>query len=137
MCTLQQICANRGKIQNGKAEKADRTCPYQLSRVTNTTREIKLTLQMERIMCTQLKNQFRLMQEDLNKPSVHINHELSRDFISIMGKTKHEITPFMNLFRQQQQKLFASNSTGVRYHPMIIRYCLSFLAKSPSLYEEL
>ena len=65
------------------------------------------------------------MQEELSKSSVHIDHELSKDFISIMGKTKHEITPFMNLFWQQQQKLFASNSTGVRYHPMIIRYCLS------------
>ena len=43
----------------------------------------------------------------------------------------------MNLFWQQQQKLFASNSTGVRYHPMIIRYCLSLVAKSPSLYEEI
>ena len=77
------------------------------------------------------------MQEELNKSSVHIDHELSKDFISIMGKTKYEITPFMNLFWQEQQKLFASNSTGVRYHPMIIRYCLSLVATSPSLNEEL
>ena len=98
---------------------------------------LKLTLQMQRMRCSQLENQLRLMEEELNKSSVHIDHELSKDFISIMGKTKHEITPFMNLFWQQQQKLFASNSTGVRYHPMIIRYCLSLVAKSPSLYEEL
>lgn len=98
---------------------------------------LKLTLQMQRMRCSQLENQLRLMQEELNKSSVHIDHELSKDFISIMGKTKHEITPFMNLFWQQQQKLFASNSTAVRYHPMIIRYCLSLVAKSPSLYEEL
>lgn len=98
---------------------------------------LKLTIQMQRMRCSQLENQLRLMQEELNKSSVHIDHELSKDFISIMGKTRHEITPFMNLFWQQQQKLFASNSTGVRYHPMIIRYCLSLVTKSPSLYEEL
>ena len=43
----------------------------------------------------------------------------------------------MNLFWQQQQKLFGSKATGVRYHPMIIRFCLSLAAKSPSCYEEL
>ena len=43
----------------------------------------------------------------------------------------------MNLFWQQQKKLFSSNRTGVRYHPMIIRFCLSLAAKFPSCYEEL
>ena len=48
---------------------------------------LKLTLQMQRMRCSQLENQLRLMQEELNKSSVHIDHELSKDFISIMGKT--------------------------------------------------
>ena len=48
---------------------------------------LKLTLQMQRMRCSQLENQLRLMQEELNKSSVHIDHELSMDFISIMGKT--------------------------------------------------
>ena len=43
----------------------------------------------------------------------------------------------MSLFWQQQKKLFSSTKTGVRYHPMLIRYCLSLAAKSPSCYEEL
>ena len=43
----------------------------------------------------------------------------------------------MNLFWQEQKKLLTNNSTGVRYHPMIIRYCLSLVAKSPACYEEL
>ena len=47
------------------------------------------------------------------------------------------MTPVMNLFWQQQQKLFGSKATGVRYHPIIIRFCLSLAAKSPSCYEEL
>ena len=47
------------------------------------------------------------------------------------------MTPFMNLFWQQQKKLLKSSATGMRYHPMIIRFCLSLAAKSPSCYEEL
>lgn len=76
---------------------------------------------MQQRRFNQLENQLKLMREELNKSSVKINEELTKDFISIMGKTKHNISPFMNLFWQQQQKLFASNSTGVRYHPMVIR----------------
>ena len=58
---------------------------------------LKSTLQMQQMKCSQVENQLRLMQEELNKSSVHMDHKLSKDFISIMGKTKHEITPFMNL----------------------------------------
>lgn len=43
----------------------------------------------------------------------------------------------MSLFWQEQKKLLSSSKTGVRYHPMLIRYCLSLAAKSPSCYEEL
>ena len=43
----------------------------------------------------------------------------------------------MSLFWQQQKKLFSSSRTGVWYHPMIIRFCLSLAAKSASCYEEL
>ena len=52
---------------------------------------LKLTLQMQQMRCSQLENQLRLMQEELNKSSVHIDHELSKDFISIMGKTKQKV----------------------------------------------
>lgn len=43
----------------------------------------------------------------------------------------------MKLFWEQQQKLFSCDERGARYHPMIIRYCLSLYAKSASCYEEI
>lgn len=43
----------------------------------------------------------------------------------------------MKLFWQEQQKMFQKSSTGVRYHPVVIRFCLSLAAKSPFCYEEL
>ena len=43
----------------------------------------------------------------------------------------------MRLFSEQQNKLFSSSSIGVRYHSVIIRFCMSLAAKSPSGYEEL
>ena len=43
----------------------------------------------------------------------------------------------MKLFWQQQQKNSPRSVNGRRYHPMIIRWCLSIACKSSSAYDEL
>ena len=49
-----------------------------------------------------------------------------------------DVPPFMKLFWEEQQKyLSASSSKSVRYHPMIIRYCLGLAATSPAVYDEI
>ena len=45
--------------------------------------------------------------------------------------------PLMKMFWEEQNKLQSSNPHGVKYHPMLIRFCLSLYAKSASTYEEL
>lgn len=97
---------------------------------------LKLTLREQRLKCAELEQQLHEMRTEIMNSSVKVDHSLSNDFTSILGGAQ-DMTPFMNLFWQQQKKLFASSSSGVRYHPMIIRYCLSLAAKSPSCYEEL
>ena len=34
-------------------------------------------------------------------------------------------------------KSMSTSKRGVRYHPMIIRYCLGLAAKSPTVYDEI
>ena len=38
--------------------------------------------------------------------------------------------------RQEQQKYVQTSRNGVRYHPMLIRFCLNLVSKSPSADEE-
>ena len=45
--------------------------------------------------------------------------------------------PFTKLFWQEQKKFAQGNSLAIRYHPMIIRFCISLASKSPSAYDEL
>lgn len=71
------------------------------------------------------------------KTNIEVDHELSNDFTKILDEADDKITPFMSLFWKQQKKLFPSSCSGVRYYPMIIRFCLSLAAKAPSCYEEL
>lgn len=77
------------------------------------------------------------MRVELEKSSMEIDNELSNDFVKILDSADTKITQFMKLFWQEQRKLFTRSTTGVRYHPLIIRFCLSLAAKSPSCYEEL
>ena len=46
------------------------------------------------------------------------------------------VSLFRKLFWEQQRALI-SKGTGVRYHLVIIRFCLSLAAKSASAYDEL
>ena len=75
------------------------------------------------------------MRLELEKTNIEVDHELSNDFSKILNSANDaDITPFMKLFWEQQKKLLSSSSKGVRYHPMIIRFCLSLAAPC---YEEL
>ena len=98
---------------------------------------IKLTFQNQRLRCSQLEKEIEKMRNELTNSSVEIDHEMSNDFVKILSDANENMTPFMNLFWQQQKQLFSSCSHGVRYHPMVIRFCLSLAAKSSSCYEEL
>ena len=98
---------------------------------------IKLTLQQHRLKCNQLEKRLQKMQEMLIRSNLKIDETLNKDFINLFNSNQKKVTPFMKLFWEQQQKLFGCAERGARYHPMIIRYCLSLYAKSSSTYEEI
>ena len=102
-----------------------------------STHRIKLTLQQQRLKCAQLEKELKNMQEMLKKSNFQVDNKLNQDFISIFNTSHSQVTPFMQLFWQQQQKMFQCDQRGARYHPMIIRFCLSLYAKSSSSYEEI
>ena len=69
---------------------------------------------------------------------MEVSAELGDDIVTIMsGANQLKISPFMKFFWEEQQKYLKSSSTGTTYHPMIIRYCLSLVAKSSAAYDEI
>ena len=87
---------------------------------------LKLTIQNYRLENKELQAQVEKLKNSLDKSAVLVSDELSSDLKSIMSHTdqKH-LSPFMKLFWEEQQKYIASSKHGIRYHPMVIRYCLS------------
>ena len=100
---------------------------------------IKLALQEQQLKCAKLEKELEEMKIEIENASIAVDDEMSKDVVSMLSKISNkEMTPFMQLFWQQQKKMLqASTNKGIRYHPMIIRFCLSLASKSSSCYEEL
>ena len=75
------------------------------------------------------------MQKEISSKSITINSSIADDIEEVMNKNLN-VSPFMKLF-WEQQKSSQNNRSGVRYHPMIIRFCFSVASKSASAYNEL
>jgi hypothetical protein len=98
---------------------------------------IKLTLQAQRIQCKQLEHEIEKMKIEVDKKSIPVTNDLSNDLLSIISDSSDKMTPFIKLFWDQQKKIASRAAQGRRYHPMIIRWCISMAAKSASAYDEL
>ena len=99
---------------------------------------VKLTLQNYRLENKQLKEEVKNLQHEISSKSLEVDDNLAEDLVKIMsGANQKSIPPFMKLFWEEQHKYLSSSKTGVRYHPMIIRYCLGLAAKSPAMYDEI
>lgn len=76
------------------------------------------------------------MRKEINTKGVELHKDFINDVNSIMDSNSENMTPFMKLFWEEQKKASA-NQKSLRYHPMIIRFCLSLSMKSASAYDEL
>jgi hypothetical protein len=95
------------------------------------------TVQKQRVVCKQLQSQVDDMKKDIKMNSIKVDETLENDMLNILKGNDLKCSPHMNLFWQQQKKLLASPNFGRRYHPHLIRFCLSLHSKSPSAYREL
>ena len=95
------------------------------------------TVKQQRIESKALKEKLLGLENEIERNSITLNEALESDLLSILGNTDLKRTPHMDFFWQQQKKLLSSPKFGRRYHPHLIRFCLSVHAKSPAAYKEL
>ena len=125
------------KVSNNNSRKMNTPAKPNAPVSKTSSARLKLTLQGQRMKCQQLEDELRKMRNDLAANSVLIDKEISDDFVSVLDQNNVKMTPFMKLFWEEQLKMYKTSQKGVRYHPMIIRFCLSLHSKSASAYEEL
>ena len=98
---------------------------------------LKLALQSYRLENKTLIEEISKMKEEISNNSMPVDVDLGSDLVTIMTENNKDVQPFMKLFWEEQQKYLSSSKNGVRYHPMIIIYCLGLAAKSPAAYDEI
>ena len=93
--------------------------------------KLKLALQEHRLQYKQLESELAITRTALELNSEKVSPELGADFVSLFsGCDQKDVPPFMKLFGEEKQKYVQSSSkSSIRYHPMIIKYCLN-LAES-------
>eukprot|EP00794_Sanderia_malayensis_P001236 gene1236-1360_t len=113
----------------------DQILPAKLNAPITTTnpQKVRLALKEYRLENKALKQELQVMKREIESKSLPISESLNGDFEHLMSTADKESMPqFMKLFWQEQQKYLRSTQKGIRYHPLIIRYCLSLAAKSPA-----
>ena len=68
---------------------------------------------------------------------VEVTPVLKDDIHDQMENNLEAVSLFMKLFWKEQNKYLSINPKARKHHTMIIRFCLSLAAKSPSAYDEL
>ena len=85
-----------------------------------------------------LKCEVQELKELINKQAVKVDETLHQDLQSIFQSIdKRKVNPFLKLFWEEQIKYIQEHPSQVRYHPMIIKFCLALHAKSPSAYKHM
>ena len=145
LLTNSNVCENCN-AQLKKSEKALKrsskamTVPAKLNAPISLTSpdRLKLTIQNYRFENKSLKSEIEKLNKEISRSAVAVSEDLSTDFVSIMSKAdQSHISPFMKFFWEEQQKYILSSKYAVRYHPMIIRYCLALASKSPGTYDDI
>ena len=89
-----------------------------------STERLKLTIQNFRIKNKELKVKVMELQQELSKSSLKVSQNLGKYLTSIMADAdQRDIPPFMKFFWEEQQKYIKCSFRGIRYHPMITRFC--------------
>ena len=103
---------------------------------TNPNR-VKQALLQEREKSRKLAKDIDRMKQEIKSKGVLLDSELHSDISHIMNANSDNMTDFMKLFWKEQRQALTHDDRGIRYHPMIIRFCLSLASKSASTYDEL
>ena len=134
-------CSKQEKSFSKQTEKSKVQPPVPLKDKAPLSRSCKerlvATVQKQRIVCKGLESRLSQLEKEISKNSIFVDETLEKDILTILADAGDEVTPHMRVFWEQQRKLLASPKFGRRYHPHIIRFCLSIHAKSPAAYREI
>ena len=134
-----ETCLNFKKLykrkEKGKLQRINQLACLNAPLSNTHPNRVKLPLQVERAKTSKMKTEMEQIKNEIAKSAASIDDDLSADIESIMSQNVSNISPFMQLFWEQQKVLCKKGAK--KCHPMLIRFCLSLASKLFSAYDEL
>ena len=130
----------RSESRNVSRRKKASETPARLNAPISITspKRIILAIREHRLLNKQLQENIIELRNELTKSAVPVTSNLDGDLKNIFKSCdERKLSPFMKLFWEEQMKYLQCPSSEVRYHPMVIKYCLGLYAKSPAAYEQM
>ena len=126
-----------GKMKENKAKQAVEPLKSNAPLSGSSKTRLVATVQQQRLVCKELEGRIAELEKEIKTNSIPIDETMEKDILAILADSGEEFTPHMKVFWEQQRRLVAMPKFGRRYHPHVIRFCLSIHAKSPAAYREL
>ena len=126
-----------GKMRENKAKQAVEPLKSNAPLSGSSKARLVATVQQQRLVCKELEGRIAELEKEIERNSIPIDETMEKDILAILADSGEEVTPHMKVFWEQQRILVAMPKFGRRYHPHVIRFCLSVHAKSPAAYREL
>lgn len=136
-CSVCQMADTAECKRLSRASRKMKTPVKDQASLRNTSHErLVVTLKEKRLECNQLKRNVEQMKKSIKNNSIPVASDLHSDLLSILCGQSLECFPMMKIFWEQQQRAMAcGNARQMRWHPMMIRFCLSLAIKSPAAYD--
>ena len=112
LCCSQCKSIEKSEIISLKKNVANACIPAKLNAPIKFTSPdcLKLTLQRVRLENKELKKELALMLQEIENSSLTISKGIESDLVQIIaGADKSQISPFMSLFWEEQQKYLKSS----------------------------
>ena len=143
-CPKCSACEISLRSQENYRKKKIQTPAHSNTPLSSTSHEkLVVTVQAQRVENKLLRTENIELQERLQaaiqQNSFHVDQGLNDDLVDIFkGIPDSKVPPFMRLFWQEQQKYIrCKHKSQIRYHPAVIKFCLSISAKSSAAYKQL
>ena len=125
------------KEQRRTSTKKSAVLPVKAPLSVSSKERLVTTVRHQRMQCKELESRLTDMEREIKSNSIEVDDVLEGDIQNILANSDMDCSPHMKFFLEQQKKLLASPKFGRRYHPHLIRFCLSIHSKSPLVYRDL
>ena len=134
--TVEKYLKQKWRIESDVSKK---TLPLSIPLHNAAKKKLINALILSRAREKSLNEKIKLLEKKIQIEGVKVDSDIHNDLQGIIECNLASVNKnsFADLFWKEQVKAFSRSSSGIRWHPMMIRFALHLHLQSPSAYNAL